>query len=236
MTPALHIHINGNAYTADPGTTVLEACKQSGVTMYTLCELEGLSHAGACRLCLVEIEGNPKLQPACTTRVTEGMRLQTDTAQLRTYRRMTVELFFAERNHICAVCVANGHCALQSLAYAVGMDHVRFPMRSPACTLDASHGQWVLDHNRCILCTRCVRTCDEVEGAHHWDVMGRGIGSRIIGDFDTPWGQSETCTSCGKCMHACPTGAIFPKTAVQGSLEKHPEMITTLMANRKSNS
>ena len=105
------------------------------------------------------------------------MEVRTDTERLREYRRMIVELLFAERNHICSVCVANGHCELQDLAVAVGMDHVRFDYLNPSCDVDISHERFGVDHNRCILCTRCVRVCDEIEGAHTWDVAGRGVNA-----------------------------------------------------------
>lgn len=218
-----------------PGTTILEACKAHGIDLPTLCHLEGLGDVGACRLCLVEIDGQQKLQPACTTRVADQMVIHTDTEKLRRYRRMTVELFFAERNHVCAVCVANGNCELQAMGYRVGMDHVRYPYLFPECTVDASHDFLVMDHNRCIMCTRCVRVCAELEGAHNWDIMNRGVNVRIISDFNTPWGESTTCTSCGKCMHACPTGAIWPKAVAQGQMPKDPGMITALAAQRNRN-
>jgi bidirectional [NiFe] hydrogenase diaphorase subunit len=124
---------------------------------------------------------------------------------------MILELFFSERNHICSVCVANGNCELQSLAQELGMDHVNVPYLHPKLPVDASHERFVIDHNRCILCTRCVRVCDEIEGAHTWDLMGRGINARVITDLNESWGESESCTSCGKCVHVCPTGALSEK-------------------------
>jgi bidirectional [NiFe] hydrogenase diaphorase subunit len=125
---------------------------------------------------------------------------------------MTLELLLAERNHICSVCVANGQCELQELAARSGVDHVRYDyLWQPDLSVDATHPRFVLDENRCVLCTRCVRICDELEGAHTWDVSGRGVGSRVITDMATPWGDSITCTSCGKCVQACPTGALSHK-------------------------
>jgi bidirectional [NiFe] hydrogenase diaphorase subunit len=134
---------------------------------------------------------------------------------------MAVELFFAEGNHPCAFCVANGDCELQEVAVTVGMDHSRFPYRWPNRPVDASHPLFSLDHNRCILCTRCVRVCDEIEAAHVWDVAERGFHCRIIAGLDQPWGEVEACTSCGKCVDVCPTGALFHKA--DGTAEKHPD-------------
>jgi bidirectional [NiFe] hydrogenase diaphorase subunit len=91
------------------------------------------------------------------------------------------------------------------------MDHVEMAYLHPKMPVDASHDRFVIDHNRCILCTRCVRVCDEIEGAHTWDVMGRGVKSLVITDLNQPWGASESCTSCGKCVRVCPTGALFEK-------------------------
>ncbi len=229
----LSVVINDVKREVDPGITILDACRALEIPILTMCHLKGVMDVGACRLCLVEIEGVNRLLSACTTKVAANMVIRTDTERIRRYQRITTELFFAERNHVCAVCVANGQCELQQLGYQVGMDHIRYPHLFPQCEVDTSHPWYVMDHNRCIMCTRCVRVCQEVEGAHNWDVMNRGHQVRIISDFNTPWGESETCTSCGKCLHACPTGAIWPKAIVQGQLRKHPEMIGELMEKRK---
>lgn len=227
------IIIDDKKLDVDPGKTILEVCRENDVEILTMCHLDGVTDIGACRLCLVEVEGMNKLMPACTSKVTANMMIKTATERLKKYQRITTELLFAERNHVCSVCVANGNCDLQELGYKVGMDHVSYPHLYPPCEVDTSHQLYVIDHNRCIMCTRCVRVCNEVEGAHNWDVMDRGHQVRIISDFNTPWGESTTCTSCGKCMHACPTGAIWPKDIVQGQLEKKPEMINELMEKRK---
>ena len=225
--------IDGKNVGAEETETVLNAAADAGIQIPTLCRLEGLSNVGACRMCLVEVTGTTKLLPACVTLVSEGMEVKTDTDRLRKYRLMILELLFAERNHVCSVCVANGHCDLQSLAQQQGMTHVRFKYLYPKVSVDASHERFVIDHNRCILCTRCVRVCDEIEGAHTWDVMGRGTTSRVITDLNEPWGSSETCTSCGKCVQVCPTGALFEKGRSLAEVRKRREFLPSLTLMRE---
>ncbi|MEB3170071.1 MAG: bidirectional hydrogenase complex protein HoxU [Synechococcaceae cyanobacterium] len=226
------LSINGLACTAPAGATLLQAIRGAGQTVPTLCHLDGLTPVGACRLCLVAIEGHPKLEPACIATVAEGMAVYTHTPELETYRRLAVELFFAEGNHVCAFCVANGACELQDVAVAVGMDHSRFPYQYPQRHVDASHPQFSLDHHRCILCTRCVRVCDEIEGAHVWDVGYRGSACSIIAGLDQPWGEVEACTSCGKCVDVCPTGALHRKEDTTGEKQSHPERARQLAEAR----
>ncbi len=227
------IYIDDKKLEVESGKTILEVCRNNNIEILTMCHLEGVLDVGACRLCLVEIEGVNKLLSACTTKVAANMVIRTSTERIKRYQRITTELLFAERNHMCSVCVANGKCELQNLGYKVEMDSIRYPRLFPQCEVDTSHSWYVLDHNRCIMCTRCVRVCSEVEGAFNWSVKNRGYQVRIISDFNTPWGESTTCTSCGKCLHACPTGALWPKAIVQGQLDKKPEIIEELMAKRK---
>lgn len=229
---ACAITLNGVTVTANEGATILEAAREHSVSIPTLCQLDGLSTVGACRLCLVEVAHSPKLLPACATHIHADMVVVTNSPRLEKYRRVIMEMFYSERNHVCSVCVSNGHCQLQHSAYQVGMTHVRLDYLHPELPLDCSHATFAVDHNRCILCTRCVRVCDEIEGAHTWDVMGRGSNSRVIIDMNLPWGESSTCTSCGKCVQVCPTGALFNKHASVGSMLKHPEVPAELQHAR----
>jgi bidirectional [NiFe] hydrogenase diaphorase subunit len=224
--------INGETVSAKEGESLLHAIREAGIDIPTLCHLDGLSERGGCRLCLVEVAGNRRLVPSCTAQVREGMVVQTDTEKLVRYRKMVLELLFAERNHICAVCVANGHCELQTLAAHLNMGHVRYDYLNQDLTLDTSHERYGLDQNRCVLCTRCLRVCDEVEGAHVWDLAGRGMASHVITELAQPWGQSHSCTRCGKCVQVCPTGALFTKGSTVGESEKNPEFLTYILTGR----
>ena len=223
--------INGRQVTAADGKTILDVAREHDIQIPTLCHFDGLSEHGACRLCLVEIQGSSKLQASCMTAAAEGMVVTTDSDTLKSYRRQIVELLLAERNHVCSVCVANRNCELQNLAVSMGLHHVRFEPQAPQLAMDASHPRWVIDHNRCVLCTRCVRVCDEIEGAHTWDVMGRGQHTLVVSDMHEPWGASESCTSCGKCVRVCPTGALFEKGT--SATNKDPHFVTWLRMVRE---
>ncbi len=192
--------VNDKLVSAPANTTLLDTIKEQGIDVPTLCHLKGLSERGGCRLCVVEMVGSPRLFASCVTPVAEGMVVRTDTERLLKYRQMMVELLLAERNHVCAVCVQNGHCELQTLAAKLGVTSVRYDYISPDLPMDASHERYVMDHNRCVLCGRCNRVCDEVEGAHTLDMCGRGIQSRVIAGMNQPWGTSRSCTGCGKCV------------------------------------
>jgi len=207
----ISVKIDGEYVAAREGQTILEVARAGGKFIPTLCWLENVSAMGGCRLCIVEVSGVGRLLPACTTPVQDGMSVTTQSEKLTQYRRIALEFLLSERNHQCAVCVSNNHCELQSLAQRLGVTYVRYPYSFPKLAVDSSHERYVLDHNRCILCTRCVRVCAEVEGARVWDVAGRGIRSMIVCDMNRPWGESRSCTNCGKCVQVCPTGALAEK-------------------------
>jgi len=162
----LMLKMDGRDVSASEDETILAVARQNGISIPTLCHLDGLSERGACRLCIVEVKGAPRLLPACVTLVRQDMEVTTNSERVLDYRRKILELIFTERNHVCSVCVSNGHCELQALATELGMTHVRYDYLYPRQTIDATHDRFSVDHNRCVLCLRCVRVCDEIEGAH----------------------------------------------------------------------
>ena len=232
MVKSVTVNIAGAEFKASEEATILDVARSNAIFVPTLCHFSGLSDVGACRLCVVEIRGVPRLVAACVTRVAEGMEITVDSPRLAAYRKMIVELLLAERNHVCAVCVANGHCELQSLAQALGVTHTRYPYRYPRLKVDASHRRFNYDANRCILCTRCQRACAEVEGARTWDVMGRGVDALMGCDLNEPWGQAQSCTACGKCVDVCPTGALSEKGLAVGERRLRATLLTDLQRTR----
>lgn len=227
------LEVDGKMITALEGDSIFSAAWDAGIHIPRICHIGVLSNPGACRLCLVEIEGHSKLAASCVTKAAEGMVVRTNTPALRAHRKLIVELLFAERNHICAVCVMNGSCELQDLAAQLGVDHIRLAPQYPSLPVDISHERFGVDHNRCILCTRCVRACDEIEGAHTWDVRGRGRNCAVVTDLGEPWGQSDTCTGCGKCVQVCPTGALFLKGKTVAEMRKDRGFLKYIVTARK---
>jgi bidirectional [NiFe] hydrogenase diaphorase subunit len=225
--------IDGQPVSATEGETILDVARQNGINIPTLCNMDGLTSTGQCRLCMVEIAGSNRMTPACVAKPEDGMDVVTESPRLLKYRQMILELLFSERNHICAVCVTNGNCELQSMAQRLGVDHVRYGYLNPHFSVDGSHPKFEVDHNRCILCGRCVRVCEEIEGAHTRDLRNRGIHTLVITDFDGPWGESKTCTSCGKCVHVCPTGALAEKGKSVAEMAKRRQFLPYLVMRRK---
>ena len=232
--PTLTVSFDGVEVEGYVGESVLQCARRHEIAIPSLCFLEGLSVYGGCRVCVIEVAEDLRLRPACATTVTADMEVTTNSPRLRAYRKAIVELLFAEGNHVCAVCVSNGNCELQDVAVKVGMDHVRYEQRSPVRAIDASHPKYLFDPNRCILCTRCVRVCDEIEGAHVWDVGSRGQQAVLTTDLNQPWGASTSCTWCGKCVAVCPTGSLSYQGTAVGEMQHDPKMIVRLATARRA--
>ena len=200
--------IDGVECRAAKGDSILQVARRNDIYIPTLCWMEGLTPIGSCRMCVVEAEGNPKLLTACTTPAENGMKVHTKTDKLKQYRLQILELLFAGRNHFCMFCSQTGDCELQRLAIEHGMDKVRYPFLYEPFHNDATDPNIQLDHNRCILCLRCIRVCAEKVGAHTLDLEKRGWGTNVTADLGKMLGESDTCVSCGACAQVCPTGTI----------------------------
>jgi len=219
--------INGREVKGKQGDTVLEVCQANGIDVPTLCHLEGLSDVGACRMCVVEIEKERRPVPSCTYPARDGLVVKTNTERLEKYRRQILELIFTEHNHFCMFCEASGDCELQKLAYRYQMDNVRYPYTFPSLSVDSLSDYLIIDHNRCILCGRCIRACSEIAAGYTLNFSQRGWKESVSADLEQPLGESS-CLSCGACVQACPTGAIFGKQGLYKGREDECERIQTV--------
>lgn len=215
----IHLKINDQEVVAQSGQTVLEAAKGAGVDIPVLCHHPALTNWGACRMCVVEVEGVRTVQSACTLPATDGMVVRTNTEQTYNLRRFVLDLLFSERNHYCMYCQMSGDCELQDQAYNHGLDHWTYPRPYEKLEVDASRKYFIMDHNRCILCSRCVRACAEIAANHTLNLRNRGARTMISADLDVPFGES-TCVECGTCLQVCPTGALIDARSAYGGREK----------------
>lgn len=213
----IQLTINGQPVEVETGSTILDAVRQAGFNVPTLCYHPKLVSYGSCRLCLVEVEGARTLQPSCVVPANNGMVVHTDTDKTKSARKFILSMIFSERNHFCMYCQdTDGDCELQQSAYDAEMTHWPITPAYKPFIVDASHPDFILDNNRCILCRRCVRTCTELVGNATLGFEERGSGSILIADNNVPLGES-TCISCGNCVQFCPTGALIDRrSAYQG--------------------
>jgi len=207
---SINITINGREIAAGAGQTVLEAATAAGIEIPTLCHHPALKPIGACRVCLVEVKGQRTLQPACTFPIAPRMVIETESPKVVEARKFVLELIFSERNHFCMFCEMSGDCELQKLGYRYGLDHWMYPTYTQNFPVDASAHDFLLDHNRCVLCRRCIRACSELAANHTLDLRQRGAHTMLAADMDDCLAQSS-CISCGVCLDVCPTGALVDK-------------------------
>lgn len=212
--PVASVTINGRKLDFPEGTTILDACRQAGIEVPVLCHHPDLSIAGNCRICLVEVEGWKTLQTACSTPITPNMVISTSSPRVRRARRTVLELLLAAHNSNCPECVRNGNCELQSLAEHMGIDSNAYQTHpKPASVVEASPSV-MRDNSRCIMCTRCVRTCDELQSVGVIKPMDRSAHVRISTFQDAGLAEVE-CTMCGQCINRCPTGALYERSELK---------------------
>ena len=206
----MNLTINGRTVTAQEGQTILEAATAAGIKIPTLCHHPALVPIGACRLCLVEVARQRTLQPACTFPVTDGLEVKTHSPQVEEARRFALELLLSDHPLDCMTCERTGSCELQDLAYEYGIKQSRFPGVQHDYPIDTSNPFYERDYDKCIVCRRCVRACNEINGVEAIGVIQRGFNSKIGTAFDGTM-QDSPCEFCGMCVELCPTAALQPK-------------------------
>ena len=227
-TPLVTLHIDGQPVTVPAGTSVLRAAALLGQKIPKLCATEPLEPFGSCRLCLVQIEGMKGLPASCTTPVAAGMQVTTQSAQLAQVRRGVMELYISDHPLDCLTCPANGHCELQDMAGVVGLREVRYGYAGAnhlSAVKDTSNPYFTFDPSKCIVCSRCVRACDEQQGTLALTIQGRGFDSKVAASQDVPFMDSE-CVSCGACVQACPTATLSENSLIERGQAEH-SVVTT---------
>lgn len=222
-TPAAHasatvqLTIDGVAVTVPAGTSVMRASREAGIDIAKLCATDSLKAFGSCRLCLVEIAGRKGLPASCTTLVEDGMVVRTQTEKVARVRRNVMELYISDHPLDCLTCAANGDCELQDMAGAVGLREVRYGMDGEnhlQAPKDESNPYFTFDPSKCIVCSRCVRACDEIQGTFALSITDRGFGSKVSAGMNESFLASE-CVSCGACVQACPTATLTEKSIIE---------------------
>jgi formate dehydrogenase major subunit len=220
--------IDGAKVTVPAGTSIMRAAMEMGTKIPKLCATDTLDAFGSCRLCLVEIEGRPGMPASCTTPVAEGISVRTQTPRLAQVRRGVMELYISDHPLDCLTCAANGDCELQDMAGAVGLREVRYGYDGAnhfAATKDVSNPYFTFDPAKCIVCSRCVRACEEVQGTFALTIDGRGFASKVAAGMDEGFLGSE-CVSCGACVQACPTATLSEKSLIETGQPEH-SVVTT---------
>jgi len=220
--------VDGQPVTVPEGTSIMRAAMELGTKIPKLCATDMLDAFGSCRLCLVEIDGRPGTPASCTTPVANGMIVRTQTERLKRLRKGVMELYISEHPLDCLTCSANGDCELQDMAGAVGLREVRYGYdgaKHPNPGLDESNPYFTYEPSKCIVCSRCVRACEDVQGTFALTIAGRGFDSVVSPGMQEPFFSSE-CVSCGACVQACPTATLNEKSVIQIGTPEH-SVVTT---------
>ncbi len=223
----VNLTINGQKIQAETGQTVLQAARAVGIHIPVLCEHPALPPDGACRICLVEIEKQRGLQPACTFPATEGLVISTHSPRVMDSRKFTLELLISDHPLDCMTCEATGDCTLQDLAYEYGVKDSRYQGKQHNYPLDASNPFIQVERNKCILCRRCVRACSHINGVEAISVFYRGFNAYIGFGADGRM-QDSSCEFCGSCVAVCPTGALWPKMSIGKGRPWQVEKVDTI--------
>ncbi len=228
-TEQVTLEIDGTSISVPAGSSIMHAAVAAGVSVPKLCATDSLEPFGSCRLCLVEIEGRRGYPASCTTPVAEGLKVKTQTPKLADIRRGVMELYISDHPLDCLTCATNGDCELQDMAGAVGLREVRYGYDGEnhlQSEKDTSNPYFQFDPSKCIVCSRCVRACEEVQGTFALTIQGRGFESKVASGV-TDFMDSE-CVSCGACVQACPTATLIEKSVVQHGVPDYS--ITTTCA------
>jgi formate dehydrogenase major subunit len=224
-TALVNLTIDGQRITVPAGTSVMRAAAELGTQIPKLCATDMLDSFGSCRLCLVEIEGRAGTPASCTTPVADGMVVHTQNAKLAKLRRGVMELYISDHPLDCLTCSANGDCELQHMAGAVGLREVRYGDKHRDTPKDVSNPYFQFDASKCIMCSRCVRACEEVQGTFALTIDGSGFASKISAGMGEDFFDSE-CVSCGACVQACPTATLMEKSVIDLGQPEHSQVTT----------